>query len=115
MCRTRTLVLSLLVAVAFAATRLTGDESGKTEPKTENRQIGTWKLVSAKYDGQVFELPQGTTTVKHVTPVQFMWASYDGDGTVARAAGGRYTLKGEVYEETPEYGISGDFELIKGK
>ena len=45
----------------------------------------------------------------------FMWASYDKDGKVTRAAGGDYTLKGEVYEETPEYGISSDFDLIKGK
>jgi hypothetical protein len=44
-----------------------------------------------------------------------MGASYDKDRKVTRAAGGGYTLKGEVYEETPEYGIGPDFELIKGK
>ncbi len=53
--------------------------------------------------------------VKHVTATQFMWATYDKDGKVTRAAGGDYTLKGEVYEETPEYGISSDFDEIKGK
>jgi hypothetical protein len=44
-----------------------------------------------------------------------MWATYDKDGKVFRAAGRSYTLKGDAYEETPEYGISGDFDLLKGK
>jgi len=34
------------------------------------------------------------------------WATYEKDGKVTRAAGGDYALKGEVYEETPEYGIT---------
>ena len=42
--------------------------------------------------------------VKHVTPTQFMWAMYDQDGTVTRAAGGGYTLKGEEFKA-----------LLKGK
>ena len=44
-----------------------------------------------------------------------MWASYDADGNVTRAAGGAYTLKEGVYEETPQYGISNDFDAVKGK
>jgi hypothetical protein len=85
------------------------------EPKAENKLVGTWKLISAKYGGQEHKFPEGTTTLKHVTPTQFMWATYDGDGKVTRAAGGGYTMKGDAYEETPEYGISADFDTIKGK
>jgi len=84
------------------------------EPKAENKLVGTWKQVSAIYDGREYK-PEGATTLKHVTPTQFMWASYDKDGVIARAAGGRYTIKGDVYEEVPEYGISSDFDIIKGK
>src|SRR5262249_50778379 len=80
-----------------------------------NKLIGTWKLVSAKYGGREFKFPEGTTMVKHVTPTGFMWATYDPDGKVTRAAGGTYALKGETYEETPEYGLSSDCDLIKGK
>jgi hypothetical protein len=100
--------ISLIVASAISTARSNADEPG-------NKLIGTWKLVSAKYDGQDFKFAEGSTTVKHVTPTQFMWASYDVDGKVSRAAGGSYTLKGEAYEETPEYGLSADFEGIKGK
>ncbi len=85
------------------------------EPKAENKLVGSWKLVSAKYGGEDHKFPEGNTTLKHVTPTQFMWATYDGDGKVTRAAGGGYTMKGDAYEETPEYGISADFDTIKGK
>jgi hypothetical protein len=86
----------------------------KSETNVENKLIGTWTLRSAKYGGQEFKPEEGLTTIKHVTPTQFMWASYGKDGKVTRAAGGNYTLNGDAYEETPEYGISGDFDLIKG-
>jgi len=106
----------LAVIIALAVTAITGRAAEpKADAKPDHKLIGTWKLISAKYGGQESSLPQGLTTLKHVTPTQFMWATYDKDGTVTRAAGGDYTLKGEVYEETPEYGISSDFDLIKGK
>jgi hypothetical protein len=53
---------------------------------------------------------------KHVTPVQFMWAFYDKDGKVISALGGSYTLKGDAYEEVPEYGVGEELlEALKGK
>jgi hypothetical protein len=102
--------LALVVGCALACRGLNADE-----PEKENKLIGTWKLVSAKYGEQERTFPQGSTTLKHVTPTQFMWLSYDEDGRVSRAAGGSYTLKGESYEEMPEYGLSSDFDTIRGK
>ena len=106
--------LALIIALALTAATARPDES-KGEAKSDHKLLGTWKLISAKYAGQEFKFPEGVTMLKHVTATQFMWATYDKDGQVTRAAGGDYTLKGEVYEETPEYGISSDFDLIKGK
>jgi hypothetical protein len=102
-------ILALAVPVALRA------EEPKGNAKAEQKLVGTWKMVSAKYGGKEFKLPEGSTMIKHVTPTQFMWATYDKDGKVTRAAGGGYTLKGDDYEETPEYGLSADFDLIKGK
>lgn len=99
----------LVILVALSAFTARAEE-----PKAENKLVGTWKQVSAIYGGREFK-PEGVTTLKHVTPTQFMWASYDRDGVVSRTAGGGYTIKGDVYEETPEYGMSGDFDIIKGK
>jgi hypothetical protein len=105
-----------LVIFALAVTAATARaEERKANAKSGNKLVGTWKLVSAKYGGQEFKFPEGHTMLKHVTPSQFMWVTYDKDGNVTRTAGGGYTLKGDDYEETPEYGIGGDFERIKGK
>jgi hypothetical protein len=107
-------VMLLVVAAAFAPACLAA-EPKQDEAKPENKLVGTWKLVSAKYDGKDFEFPEGITMIKHVTPSHFMWATYDKNGKVSRAAGGPYTLKADKYEETPEYGVSEDFEAIKDK
>lgn len=109
----RCFAITMVLAVS-AVTGWMGEPKADTAPAS-HKLIGTWKLISAKYGGQESEISNQSTTLKHVTPTQFMWASYDKDGTVARAAGGSYTITGEVYEETPEYGLSSDFELIKGK
>jgi hypothetical protein len=114
MVKIATRCLAVMIALALTASAARADEP-KGEAKSDNKLVGTWKLTSAKYGGKEFKFPEGTTMLKHVTPVQFMWATYDPDGKVTRAAGGGYTLKGDVYEETPEYGISADFDLIKGK
>jgi hypothetical protein len=96
--------LALAVSLAFSAMDVLAEE-----PKQENKLIGTWKLVSSK-------LPDGYTEVKHVTPVQFMWALYDKDGKVVNALGGSYMLQGDTYEEVPEYGVGENLlKALKGK
>jgi hypothetical protein len=103
-------VVVLANAAAFARATQRPDPANAC-----NALVGSWKLAAAKYGGNEFNLPPGTTTVKHVTPAQFMWTSYGADGTITRAAGGAYTLKGNAYQETPEYGMSDDFDVVKGK
>ena len=106
--------LALVVALALTAATAPADEP-KGDAKLASQLVGTWKLVSAKWNGRESNLPKTATTLKHITPTQMMWVTYDKEGKVTRAAGGSYTLKGMMYEETPEYGISADFNLIKGK
>lgn len=105
--------LAVTVALAVAASAARADDP-KPAAKAENKLIGTWKLVSAKYGGRESSLPGTATTLKHVTPTQFMWVTYDSEGKVSRSAGGRYTITGDTYAETPEYGMSGDFDVVKG-
>jgi len=109
------IAVALIVAVVLASVRTQADEPAKKEVKAENKLVGTWKLVSAKYGGNEFKFPEGHTMLKHITPSHFMWVTYDGEGKAYRSAGGPYTLKGDKYEETPEYGFGDDFEGIKGK
>jgi hypothetical protein len=44
-----------------------------------------------------------------------MWAAHDKDGKVTQALGGPCTLKGDQYQETPEYGLGDVLEQLKGK
>jgi hypothetical protein len=106
--------LAITIALTVAAATAQSGEA-KADAKSENKLVGTWKMISAKYGGEEFKFGEGLTTVKHVTPTQFMWATYDKDGKVTRTAGGSYTMKGDAYEEMPEYGIGDDFDVIKGK
>jgi hypothetical protein len=107
-------LLAAVVSLTASATPALADEPKGGAP-AQNALVGTWKLVAAKYGGKEHKFPEGTTTLKHVTPSQFMWASYDTDGKIWRSAGGGYTIRETVYEETPEYGMSSDFGVIKGK
>jgi hypothetical protein len=105
-------VSSLYLAAAIATASL--GIAAAEEPKADQKLVGTWKLVSAKYDGKEQDVTS-TTTLKHITPEQMMWLSYDKNGRVIRGAGGSYTLKGDDFADTPEYGIGRDFGVVKGK
>jgi hypothetical protein len=114
-----TAVLVSLVAVAaftsFTSGRSTADDRKKGEAMTENKLVGTWKQVKAKFRGNDVKIPEGTTQLKHVTPTHFMFVDFDKDGKFIDAFGGPYTLKGEKYEETLEYGVGDVFKILKGK
>lgn len=108
------LVLSGLVLTAVLGTLRAEDPKDASKP--DARLVGTWKMVSAKFGGQQSDLPKTTTTYKHITPTQFIWVSIDPQTKqITRAAGGTYTLKGDTYEETPAYGLSTDFDVIRDK
>jgi hypothetical protein len=106
----------LLVVAALAVATAVWADDPKGEAKTDNKLVGTWKRISAKYDGQESTLPGGFTQVKHVTPTHFMWALYGEDGKVVAALGGTCTAKGDEYIEIPEYGVGeGLLDPLKGK
>ena len=103
----------LTLALAIAA----DDPKPKAaEAKDQAKLVGTWTLVSAKYNGQDFIYPEGYKIIKLVTPTHFATlTASEKDGSVGRAAGGIYTLVGETYTETPEYSTSENFEAMRGK
>jgi hypothetical protein len=107
---TAVLALVVAVALAFGPGQSRAQEAKDAAAKGKAAQqghplVGTWKLVSAKYGENVSDLPTKMTMLKHVTPTQFMWAIYDGQGKVEAALGGPCTVKGDEYVETPEYGV----------
>jgi hypothetical protein len=102
--------LATIIALAAATAAVRADDA-----KGDSPLVGTWKIVSGKFGGVESPRPAGATTLKHITPTHYMWATYDKDGQVTRTAGGRYTFKDGVMESTPEYGFGSDFQAIKGQ
>jgi hypothetical protein len=113
--RTLVIVPVMLALVGLIPSgRLSADETGAKDAAV-GKLVGTWKLISAKYGGRESDLPNRLTTLKHMTPAHYTWVSFGQDGNVIRTAGGPYSFDGETMESTPEYGISADFEAIRGK
>jgi hypothetical protein len=108
-------LVSLVAVAAFTTGRSTADNPKKAEARTENKLVGTWKQVKAKFGGRESKIPEGTTQLKHITPTHFMFVDFDKDGKFIDAFGGPYTLKGEKYEETLDYGFGDVFKALKGK
>ena len=103
--------------VATTPTPTSADDS-KAEAKPQGKLVGTWRLVSKKNrEGKEIELPQGIRAIKLLTPTRWMAVTYNEDGEVSRAFGGTYTLKGDTFEEVPEFAISSTYDLgrLKGK
>jgi hypothetical protein len=113
--KTRAVAICVLATALFVSGgALVLDDPAKAAPA--DKMVGTWKLVSAKYGGDDFDVAKLGRTLKHITPGNFMWVSYAPDtGEVTRSAGGTYTFEGEKYVETPRYGISEDFDAVKDK
>ena len=85
-------VLAVLVAIAsFTSGCATAAGPKKAEEKPENKLVGTWKQVSGKFNGKEFRPPEGTTLIKHITTIQFMFVDFEKDGKITDASGGPYT------------------------
>ena len=110
-CRLLCVVL-VLGTVGVASGALCGSQEDKDAVGA--KLIGTWKLVSAKYGDRDVNPDQLGITLKHITPGNFVWVTYDAESKrITRAAGGTFTLNGESYEERPQYGLAQDFEVVK--
>ncbi len=112
------ILLLLLIVGLAAATTTTPTSAEDSKAKAEGKLVGAWRLVSKKdRAGKELELPQGVRMIKLLTPTHWMAVTYNQDGEVSRAFGGRYTLKEDTFEEVPEFGISSTYDLegLKGK
>jgi hypothetical protein len=104
------LALLLLVLSLLAVSQTQGQED------VGSKYVGTWRIVSATYGGQEFDVSRLGVTLKHITPTQFTWLSYDKEtGKISRAGGGKYTLEGTSCKESIQYGFGDDYEVIKDK
>jgi hypothetical protein len=108
----RQLILVSLCSVLIVVLGIVHGQVAAQQPNP-SKLVGTWKLISGKYNGQNADLGK-EVELKHVTGTHFTWLRYDSDTKkISQAAGGRYTVKGDAYSETPVYGIGEDFGQIR--
>jgi hypothetical protein len=103
---------SALAAALGAALATT---SCRPPAQTPEAVVGTWRLVSAKTNGSLADIPAGTTILKHVTPTDFVFVYYDQQGQVTVVGGGSYSRDGSRYEETVVYGLGEGMKPYIGK
>ena len=106
--------LSLFVTLVLT-TRAAIAEEPKGEDPAQGKLVGTWKLVSAKYNGQDFRFPEGATMLKHITPTQFMWVTYDADGNVTRAASVLGMHRQSLQHKLRELGLGRRYVAVGGR
>lgn len=70
--------------------------------------VGTWKLQSSKYGNGPLVIPADSIMrIKLITPTHFIWIHYIGSQKeIMQSAGGRYTLEGDVYTESIDFGLN---------
>lgn len=104
-----------MILIAVTAALVQGvDSHEEAEAKTDNVLVGNWKAVTRKYGGADFQSPEGEVTLKQLRRLSSCGSS------MARTECNphrrrTYTIKGNEYVETPEYGIGSDVQLLKGK
>ena len=73
--------------------------------------VGSWKIVSASFDGKASELHRTSITIKHITPVHIIWIGYQPEAReIFRSSGGSWTIRDGRYVETMRYGIGEKFK-----
>src|SRR5215470_16577278 len=92
-------VLAAVVALSAVTSGRSTVTGQQPQAGREHPLLGTWKQVSAKFNGKEFRPPEGTTLLKHVTRSQYMFVDVDKDGQIRDAAGGPYKLTADRYEE----------------
>lgn len=105
-----------VVMIGFLLVTFGNASALDAEKSLKERLQGSWQLLYAKYNGKEHLISSNDVTLRQMTDAGFIWLSYrKSTGVIFRSAGGSYTLRGDIYTETPVYGLSPDFTLVKGK
>jgi hypothetical protein len=113
----KALVTTISAAVLLIAI-LTISTGTTFNPKKDSVTIqGTWQLVSSKYGPSASgftDFPEIMRRIKVINETHFIWVQYDTlSRRVVSSAGGSYTMNGNTYTESLDFGQSMDEYLKK--
>src|SRR3954452_7307487 len=102
----KTITLASLLVIAVG----TFGVSQAQNPSAVGEYTGTYRLASLNAGGDGPTLSPTTATLKHITPTQFTWLSYNKEtGAVTRVGGGTYTRVGQTLKENVQYGLGSSY------
>ena len=102
--------VALIVAVVplVLAGRLQAQQGSSS---SSDSHLGTWQLVSFKYGSQAGfrDFPENQRRIKLITETHFTWVQFDATTKkVVASAGGTYSLIGDSYTESIDFGLGMD-------
>jgi hypothetical protein len=114
--RTAHLKRTIVGLVAIAALAIAVGVRAQQEPKQSSAShLGTWQLTSFKYGTNqpgFTDFPQSQCRIKLITETHFTWVQFDATSkNVSGTAGGAYSLNGNTYTESIDFGLGMDTYL----
>jgi hypothetical protein len=105
----RAIVGIVAIAALVVAVGLRAQQESK---KTSGSHLGTWQLASFKYGTNqpgFTDVPQNERRIKLITETHFTWVEFDATTKkVSGSAGGAYSLSGNTYAESIDFGLGMD-------
>ena len=100
-----------IMAIAALAIAV-GLQAQQESKKSSGSHLGTWQLASFKYGTNqpgFTDFPQSQRRIKLITETHFTWIQFDATTKkVSGTAGGTYSLSGNTYTETIDFGLGMD-------
>jgi hypothetical protein len=113
----KVVLLIALVAVTLITLLNTGATSNKKAgaSKKPNQIMGTWQLSLYKYGSGTTDFTEASPNagrIKLITDTHFTWVHFDKSTNIIHSsAGGTYSLEGNTYTESIDYGLAMDSYL----
>jgi hypothetical protein len=109
----KSFVLIVSVSALIIAVLTISAVSGASEIKKKSVSIsGTWQLESYKYgptQSSFIDIQKNRIRLKVINETNFIWVDYDPQtGQVTKSAGGSYTVVGNTYTESLDFGLEMD-------
>jgi hypothetical protein len=113
----KALVTSISAAVLLIAILILSAGTTLNTKKNDVSVQGTWQLVSTKYGPTASgftDFPESLRRIKVINESHFIWVQYDTlSRRVSSSAGGSYSITGNTYTESLDFGLAMDSYLKK--
>jgi hypothetical protein len=105
-------IIGVITVIALAVVGLRAQQQPK---QSSGSHLGTWQLTSFKYGTNqptFTEFPEAQRRIKLITETHFTWVQFDtATKKVSGTAGGTYSLSGNTYTESIDFGLGMDSYL----